>query len=766
MTIKQPHNMLRPKKILLTLMALSLVAFPLITNAQDFSSLTPIIQNSFQFFNIILIAIQAFLWPILLLLGGLLNNDLLFSGGMQTVLLNIWSAVRDFVNVMFVLGLLGVAVYNIIGIGNNESYSVKKALPKIAIALIAVNFSFLACKVVLDVVNVTTTAIFAMPMASDSLKKYNDPAEMKKLSDSFCNKITNLPKSSGAEKNPYCDPVKSADSGAAKTAPASGTPATPTDKSLSTQVKGELNNLGKSFFSTFNSRNVALVMAIELMDIVNIDKVDQINVSTIKSLTINTIFSLIFLTIYATAFIALFVALLVRVVVLWISIAISPLSFLGMAFEAVKSKFGDDDPFFKLFMKHALVPLPVALILTVGMIMIAQLKQISPGAQFSTNPADLGAITSGMSTIQDLIAGLATAAFIWIAAFKALSGTKADAFINPIKGAVQGFGTSLAKLPLYAPILPVGGGKKVGVATLGGILKGPEQYIRKRENADAISTGDKTKQAIGTLSAAKNSVDAKKAITEVIRSGQAEGDKEVQAKIAELINTHKVDMKNLNWPAAHNTQDKFLDALKSGDVKKDDLKSFVESNKQYGFTAAAFDPVPIQKAGEKALRDAGSGELKDAGTQELNNAALDLKGKLKELNTHKANGDDAKIISTMEEVNLATAEVAKLNKSYDVVKGIDPSQILDASGMVKQGQGGLAGNAKNQLDHLKPLEKEAAKKMLTEKVAEHLAGGRGRSPDSTQKENAEKIVEEILDKGSKAQGIPSATPPTPPTPPS
>jgi hypothetical protein len=147
--------------------------------------------------------------------------------------------------------------------------------------------------------------------------------------------------------------------------------------------------------------------------------------------------------------------LFVRVVVLWISIAISPLSFLGMAFESVKSKFGDDDPFFKLFMKHALVPLPVALILTVGMIMIAQLKQISPGAQFSTNPADLGALTSGMSTIQDLIAGLATAAFIWIAAFKAMSGTKADGFINPIKGAVEGFGKSLAKLPLYVPILPV-----------------------------------------------------------------------------------------------------------------------------------------------------------------------------------------------------------------------------------------------------------------------------------------------------------------------
>jgi len=47
------------------------------------------IQGLFTSLNTILIALQAVLWPILLLIGGLLSNDFLFAGGMQTVMLNV-----------------------------------------------------------------------------------------------------------------------------------------------------------------------------------------------------------------------------------------------------------------------------------------------------------------------------------------------------------------------------------------------------------------------------------------------------------------------------------------------------------------------------------------------------------------------------------------------------------------------------------------------------------------------------------------------------
>lgn len=735
--------MFRYKKILLPMLGAALLALPLVSRAVDLSAINSPINDAFQFFSVILSALQFALWPILLLLGGLLNNDLLFSGGMQTVLLNIWSAVRDFVNIMFVLGLLAVAIYNIIGIGNNESYSVKKALPKIAIALIAVNFSFLACKVILDVVNVTSTAIFAVPMASDSLKKYNDPAQLQTLNNSFCNKINQI-KSAEGQKNPFCDPVQGSTSGDSSSGDVS-------------QVKSELNNLGKQFFSTFNSRNAAMVMAVELMGITTIDEVKVDGVKDVKSLTINTLFSIIFLAIYGTAFVALFVALLIRVVVLWISIAISPLSFLGLAFEGVKKRFGDDDPFFGLFMKHALVPLPVALILTVGMIMITQLKQITPGVQLSTNPADLGALTSGMSTIQDLIAGLATAGFIWVAAFKAMSGTKADAFINPIKGTMENFGKNLAKLPLYAPILPVAKDKKIGLAALTAGFGGPGQYIQTQQGKISEMFQDKSGKTLNKLKGAKNEAEARKAISEAITSNNYRLDKDAQAEVAALIEKYK--MQNMKLPPGYTDRNKFLSDLKEGKVGEQAFKDFMKANKEVGFVPPELDVGGTQDLGQKAINKAAGKKNPDksvtgTGMKELDEATSNLNKKLSELEEAKKAGNDDQVRKIKQEIDeQILPKVTRLTEARDAVKPVNPANIIDKSGKVTTAGQKEAGKAKEAYD--KAGEKDAARKMLVEKFAQHLAGP-GQTVTPQHKADAEKIVDDIIAKGSGATGLAAA----------
>lgn len=750
--------MFRLKRILLSFLGASLLAIPLVTRALDLSALNAPINEAFQFFSVILSALQFALWPILLLLGGLLNNDLLFSGGMQTVLLNIWSAVRDFVNIMFVLGLLGVAIYNIIGIGNNDSYSVKKALPKIAIALIAVNFSFLACKVVLDVVNVTTTAIFAVPMASDALAKYKDPQQLQTLSNAFCNKINNI-KSTTGQKNPFCDPAQGS----------SGSGGSGSD-TAGAQVKQELNKLGKDFFSTFNSRNAAMVMAIELMGIANIDEVKVDSVSDVKSLTINTLFSIIFLAIYGTAFVALFAALLVRVIVLWISIAISPLSFLGLAFETVKKNFGDDDPFFSMFMKSAIVPVPVALILTIGMIMITQLKQITPGVQLSTNPADLGAITSGISTIQDLIAGLATAGFIWIAAFKAMKGPQIDKVVSPIKGAVEGFGKNLAKLPLYAPILPVAPGKSVGLAALTSGLSAPAAYIQKKQGEYAEMFGDKSAKTVNKLKGVKNEAEARKAISEAITSNSYRLDKEAQAEVAALIEKYK--MQNMKLPAGYTDRNKFLADLKEGKVGEQAFKDFMKVNKEVGFIAPQLDTATSEANAKGAISKAGGKvnpadkKVSGTGMQDLDTATSELNQELAKLEEAKKNGDDAKVAQAKENVDRLVDRVKKLTDARDKVKGSDPSITINKAGSVVAKTS--AAQIKANYDSVAESEKPAAKKMLVDKFAQFLAGP-GQTPTAQHQADAAKIVDDILAKGSSATGLsagPAApNPPASPNPP-
>jgi len=598
---------------------------------------------------------------------------------MQTILLNIWTAVRDFVNIMFVLGLMAIAVANIMGI-SSDKVALKTILPRIVIALIAVNFSFLACKVILDVVNVTSTAIFAIPIASDSLKKYTDPkgTAIAELSSKICEKMikqesANKPDSpKGGTPTPssaFCQDAKTS------TPPADGAPA----------IKKELTALGKSFFSTFNSRNAALVMAIELQDIVNIDSVDTDKISDLKGLAINSIFSIIFFVIYATAFVALFVAMLIRVVVLWLTIAISPISFLGFAFPSVKGSLGENDPF-KLFVSHALIPLKVSIVLTIGMIMISQLKNISGNSINATDPASLGAITTGISTVQDLIAGMATAAFIWIAAFEAFKGTKATSFVDKIRNKVGDFGKTVAKIPLYAPILPGPGGSKVGLAALGaggGLTAGLQQKFTDENTRYAKLFGGKDVVYKDALKEAKGAK-AGAAIGDLIVNTKVSVDKQSQANIAAKIKDTP-ELKGLKAPkiGGFATMEEFRTALEKGDsrITEDVMQDFYKQNETL-LKAPSLDKKAISGPAGK-ISAAGKAKVTAGDTSGLGQAVTDLDAALKELDGAKT---PDQIKTAREKVEAASKKVDGLTKAKDkITQAIDikPTQINAADGTFK-----------------------------------------------------------------------------------
>lgn len=725
MNLKKLLNFGKYKKSLSSLLfAVVLYSVPHLVFAQSTSNVA---QTAFDSFSLILQALQAVLWPILILMGGLLNNDLLFSGGMSTVLLNIWSVIRDFVNILFVLGLLALAIVNILGFIENEDFSMNKALPKIAVALIAVNFSFFACKIILDVVNVTTTAIYSIPLASDQLKKYQDnKTSINYLSERFCNKIMDIKGIEGTE-NMFCEKVESSTGSTPSTGAATGSKVEP--------LKYKLKSSAIKFFSNFNSRNAGLVMAFDLMDISNIETVNLKEVKDIKTLTVQTIFAIIFLTIYVTAFIALFAVMLVRVVVLWISIATSPISFLGIPFKSfVGSKLGDNDPFFKLFMKHAFIPIQVSVVLTIGMIMISQLKQLSPNLMLSTNPANLGAITAGgTSTLQDLIAGLATAAFIWIAAFMALKGTKADFIVDAIQGQVRRFGTNLAKLPFYAPVIPTAKGK-VGLAALtaGGLGGGLEQYIQDQDRNIMEKFGSPSEKAKSTLNSINRTSDAKQKIAKALRDTNYHLNSESQAILAEKLDKY---FKDFTPPSTYGTGDagrkQFLTDLKEGKVSAKDIELFYTANKDI---KQAGGETALQEA-EKAQKAVTSEEKR--ATPELAAAINNLEKAVKELKADK--GNDEKVKKVEEE----TRNVQEMRAAAQVVT--QANNIIDGSGAISGTQATAgAKKVKEDYDKLPQVTKEAAKKALIEKFAAIVGGDKAK---------ATQIVEDILANGERATGI-------------
>jgi len=252
-------------------------------------------------FSVFLLALNYLLWPILIMIGALMDNSIIFGGGMEDRLLTIWSQIRNIVNLGFVVVLIGMALYNVLGIGEEGNYTIKKILPKFVIALILVNFSFLAGKVILDAANVMTTAVFALPNAVEEELNLTD---IDQLEQAVCNQLDDI---GGIEARAIDIPTGGQN-----------------------QMCADRNNFtsnARQFFQTLSANNIALVMAVNMGQIHEGLEVSQLvrTDPSLTNLTINIIFSIIMYVVYASAYIALFFVLLVRVVVLWLVLALSPL---------------------------------------------------------------------------------------------------------------------------------------------------------------------------------------------------------------------------------------------------------------------------------------------------------------------------------------------------------------------------------------------------------------------------------------------------------
>lgn len=595
---------------------------------------TDIEQNLQKVINIILFFLQRFTWPIILMIGGLMNNDLLFSGGMRETLLTIWSGVRDLVNILFVLSLILVAVLNIVGAGK-EDYEIKKILPRIVIGLIAVNFSFLACKVVLDVVNIVSTGIFALPITQEELAPAKNPTILTQIEKELCPVLqSQIDSSSGKTGN--------------KQAKDEFTKYCAEDKETG---KITLTKEAIGFFSQFNAQNASLILAVNLQKAATLTQVSD-GVRTIKDLAINSLFSAAFFIIYATAYIALFVALLIRIVVLWIIIAISPLIALGFAIPAVKKQVleGEND-LLTLFKDHALIPIPVAIVMSIGMVMVKSIQNIKPGGTLGLSTNDLGSLTTGMSTVQDILVGMATVAFIWMAVFQALAKGKAAGAVNAIKGAVQGAGTAIAKLPLYAPIIPVKGPsgevKPIGLASaLGGLTNAPQDIIRKREREDEsfLNPEASSSKIADDLKKAKDLTEAHNLLGKTnFKNASSESEKKTLREFGEWLEKNKRYQSQIKLPPGVNSVQDFIKKLKE-EPEKIDLVEYKSRNKiTDGAPQATTDLDQAKKLQEKAQKNGisndtlkslttAANELEQAKSNEASNqAAIKVRAESKKI---------------------------------------------------------------------------------------------------------------------------------------
>lgn len=413
---------------------------------------------------IVLSMISHLLWPLLMFAGGLMKSDFLYTGAIDLKLTEMWIQVRNLVNIAYVLLLLAVALYNVVGLGETVSMlELKKALPKIIIGLVLVNFSYAGVKVVLDVVNVGTTFAFSIGrsdarLTQATLLKINEAdgpicetlgieklaagigteAKDKAIATECAGKktgaeketcmkqvaLTYAPKTkSNAEKNAMCVPDKDGKLG--------------------------INPQVKQYLKSWNVDSSLMIIAIKFMNIQDLPKVSEAAAKGgLASLTINMLFSVIMFLIYAVSFIVLIVILFARAAILWMIIIFSP----AIVFNATFAIPGAGGHTSKI-VKTLISPMLIGFVLSIGFILLATMQNINyngQGALASNAP------TSSIDTFQDLLVAIGSVVFLWTGIQAASSDTIADGVTKTITDSAQSAGTWLAKAPFkYAPLFQV-----------------------------------------------------------------------------------------------------------------------------------------------------------------------------------------------------------------------------------------------------------------------------------------------------------------------
>ncbi|MEK7523877.1 MAG: hypothetical protein AAB588_02485 [Patescibacteria group bacterium] len=425
----------------LVLAAAAVFAFPYAVHAaadaaaaapgggQPAEPLSDIYKDVNDIFNLVIRISAAWLWPVILMIGSLLDNDLIFGGAMGERLLAIWVQVRNLVNVMFVLVLLAIAVYNVLGLGEEGGglpLALKTAIPKFVLALIAVNFSFVAARVVLDFTNVITGAVFALP----STVLVENGKEVK-IADKVDEIICGTPSQEVPMRATWCK-------------------------------DGKINERAQAFFSRLDRSNITIAYAIRFGRAPQL-KFIRDGLKGLGQLGFNIIFNAVLYVVYAVSFIVLFLVLLLRIVMLWVGVVLSPIIALGIVLPQLGKLAGEGGGLQEKFIANAIAPIKIGLVLSIGYIMLDgfEADKSIHGSQLSSNALDAidpNSLPTDITDLQQLMIAIAVVVIVWMGVFEGTKGTAAEGITGWIKGHMEGFGKWAAKLPTYAQVLPVGPG--------------------------------------------------------------------------------------------------------------------------------------------------------------------------------------------------------------------------------------------------------------------------------------------------------------------
>jgi hypothetical protein len=474
----------------------------------------------------ILVNILTFISILFLNYGGeLMGTNLLTGSDVMEAIRPMWVIMRNFTNIGFVILMIFLSVSNLFSsFGEGGNWTIKDKLPKIIFSLVAINFSLLGFRVVIDAVHVGTIAILSI--SDRILEEKGANAAEKMMQQGYddqgneCSPLSDTCKTFTQHINwIFCKPLTG-----------------PVD-AASVKAAGDKCSfaLDPNGFSTEprdqSARNLFMAFGIQFQHLEQLPQLAA-DLNSWTKVIDSTLFSMIMALAFVVAIVALFIVLLLRVVVLWLGMVFSPFLVAGAIMD-----FGDGDTgIAKKILINLLVPLKVAAVFAVTFVLISALSTLKMKTGIGANGETFiffGPALSKLGNEYAILWQIMTIIVFWTATFKAMEGSAAQGIVDKVKAGAQTMGGYVAKSQtIDKPILPWFGGKNISLSTL---TKAPQAFNSARTQKLNTEYQELVDFAGGDKKAQKSLDDIKR----ILKKTEANGGKLTNEDLTTILGSDK-----------------------------------------------------------------------------------------------------------------------------------------------------------------------------------------------------------------------------------
>ena len=337
-------------------------------------------------------------YPIFIVIGALLDNQIFSSPVMRDVLGNVWSQVRDLCYYILAIYLAFIVIYNVFAASSDSQYSLKKSFQEVIVAFILINLSWYGATFVLDVSNVAINITYSWATQYENL---NPNLDLPRTANDIC-------KTSQLKTQPLC-----------------------TDQTYKKSFEEFLGNL--------DQRSLPLTIAVRFGKATDLQKINNSvkNTEGDAFALVAIYFVKVFIFIVQFfSYLMLAYYLVIRIIYIWIYIALSPLIVLDKVLSGLSI---DASEHFSKFFDYALIgPIKGGVGFTLSYMILDSISR-TPSTYASQDILNSVAVSIGsLDSFQSLLVYFASVAVIYEITLNMADSTAASGAFTWLRTKVQG----------------------------------------------------------------------------------------------------------------------------------------------------------------------------------------------------------------------------------------------------------------------------------------------------------------------------------------